>query len=121
MESRIAAFTSTMSFAVIFVVLALVGLLLLWKFSRSRTLRITLLDDIVGRIRPVDLLAFRNLIDPHEESFLRDNLPPAEFRSIQRERLRVALEYVHGASQNAIALLRLGQVAAQSQDERIAR
>jgi hypothetical protein len=64
----------------------------------------------------VDIEAFRNLIDPTEEDFLRSRLPPAEFRKIQRERLRAAVEYVSCAAQNAAILLRLGEAARNSPD-----
>ncbi|MFZ0802262.1 MAG: hypothetical protein WAN70_08850, partial [Terriglobales bacterium] len=54
----------------------------------------------VEDIRSVDLRAFRNLTDPEEEEYLRLNLPPADFRRIQRERLRAAVEYIRCAAFN---------------------
>jgi hypothetical protein len=110
-----------MSFAVIFVVIALVGLLLLWRFARSRSLPLSRLDDVIARTRPVDLLAFRNLTDADEEAFLRTQLSAGEFRSIQRERMTVALQYVKAASGNAAVLLQLGQLAVQSPDVRVSQ
>ena len=110
-----------MTFAVVLVAFAILGILLLWRFTSSSSTAVRRLDDIVGHTRPVDVLAFRNLIDPDEELFLRANLPPAEFRSIQRERMRAALEYVQGAAANAAVLLQVGQLAAQSPDFRIAQ
>jgi hypothetical protein len=77
-------------------------------------------EELQARIRPVDLEAFRNLTDPSEEQFLRDNLPPSEFRAIQRQRLRAAIDYLGGASHNAALLLQLGQTARRSADARIA-
>ena len=67
------------------------------------------LDDVGPHTRPVDLLAFRNLIDPDEEAFLRERLAPADFRRIERERLRAALEYVKRTAWNAAVLLRVGE------------
>jgi len=64
----------------------------------------------------VDVEAFRNLVDPGEEEFLRTNLAPAEFRKIQRERLRAAVEYVSCAAQNAGVLLRLADAGRRSSD-----
>ena len=40
----------------------------------------------IEQLRSVDLRAFRNLMDPEEEDYLRQHLPAAEFRRIQRER-----------------------------------
>jgi hypothetical protein len=69
-----------------------------------------------GTLCPVDVEAFRNLIDPDEEEYLRERLVPAEFRRIQRERLAAAVEYIRGASQNAIILLRMADAARHSTD-----
>ncbi|HZR55850.1 MAG TPA: hypothetical protein VFA74_03175 [Terriglobales bacterium] len=55
----------------------------------------------------VDIAAFRNLVDPGEEEFLRSNLPPRLFRTIQRERLLAAVEYVQCAAGQARMLVRL--------------
>ena len=67
-------------------------------------------------VHPVDIEAFRNLIDPNEEEYLRARLKPAEFRRIQRQRLAAAVEYIHGASKNAGILLRMADAARQSGD-----
>lgn len=77
-------------------------------------------EELKRRIRLVDLEAFRNLTDPSEEQFLRNNLPPSEFRAIQRQRLRAAIDYLGGVSHNAALLLPLGQAARRSADARIA-
>ena len=76
--------------------------------------------ELNGNIRAVDLEAFRNLIDPEEEEFLRGNLPPGEFRAIQRQRLRAAIDYLAAVSYNAALLLQLGLSARRSADSRIA-
>jgi hypothetical protein len=110
-----------MTFAVVLVVFAILSILLLWRFASSGSTAVRRLDDIVGHTRPVDVIAFSNLIDPDEELFLRSNLPPLEFRRIQRERMHAALEYVQGAAANAAVLLQLGQMAAQSPDLRVAQ
>jgi len=67
-------------------------------------------------MRAVDVEAFRNLVDPGEEEFLRANLAPAEFRKIQRERLRAAVEYISCAAQNAAILLRVADAGRRSPD-----
>lgn len=72
--------------------------------------------DLSPQVKIVDLEAFRNLTDPAEERFLREHLEPADFKMIQRERLRTAIEYVGGVSHNAGVLLSLGQSARESTD-----
>jgi hypothetical protein len=72
------------------------------------------------QIQQVDLDAFQNLTDPEEEEFLRRSLPEAEFRAVQRQRLRAAIDYLSGVSRNAALLLNLGQAARRSSDARIA-
>jgi hypothetical protein len=69
----------------------------------------------------VDLEAFRNLVNPKEEDFLRDSLLPREFRAVQRDRMRAALSYIHNTAYNAKFLLRVGAAAARSPDPRIAQ
>ena len=100
------------------VLASLVALLLMYAV-RGKTSPVAELDDLVGRTRPVDIDAFRNLVDPVEEDFLRENLPPGEFRAIQRERLRAAVEYVSCAAHNAAILVRLGEAARLSLDPKI--
>jgi hypothetical protein len=103
----------------VLVLLSLIALLLMYAV-RGKASPVDALDDLVGRTRPVDIDAFRNLIDPAEEAFLRESLPVREFRAIQRERLRAALEYVGRAAHNAAILVRLGEVARLSLDPKIA-
>ena len=91
---------------IILVLVALLALLSLLWLARGRSLAAAL-EHPAEHIRAVDVDAFRNLVDPDEEEFLRTSLPPAEFRRIQRERLRAAVEYVSCAAQNAAILLRL--------------
>ncbi len=76
--------------------------------------------EISRQLRPVDLNAFRNLVDPDEEQYLKANLPPGEFRDIERQRLRAAIDYLIGVFHNAALLLHVGQAATRSPDERIA-
>ena len=104
----------------VLVLLSLIALLLMYAV-RGKTSPVGELDDLVGRTRPVDIDAFRNLIDPAEEDFLRENLPPSEFRAVQRERLRAAVDYVSCAAHNAAILVGLGEAARVSPDPKIAK
>lgn len=71
------------------------------------------LEEVGTATQPVDLLAFRNLVDPAEDEFLRTNLPPEVFRRVQRERLRAAIVYVERSAANAAVLLRIGEAMRQ--------
>ena len=94
------------------------GVLFLWVRSRRR---LGLNEaEISSKISDVDLEAFQNLVDPGEEEFLRENLAAADFRAVQRERLKAALDYVGTLSQNGALLLQLGQGAKASADPRVA-
>jgi hypothetical protein len=101
------------------VLISLMALVLIYAV-RGKTSPVAEWDDLIGHTRPVDIDAFRNLIDPAEEDFLRQNLPAGEFRVIQRERLRAAVEYVSCAAHNAAILVRLGEAARLSSDPKIA-
>ncbi len=75
----------------------------------------------IEQLRSVDLRAFRNLMDPDEEEYLRQHLPAAEFRRIQRKRLRAAVEYIQCAAFNAAVLMNFAEAARQSPDPAVAR
>jgi len=104
----------------ILVVAAFGTLFVLLHLARRRARAVRWLRDPAAHLRSVDLEAFRNLIDPQEEQFLRDHLPPGEFRRIQKERLLAAADYVLAVAHNATVLLRLGQAARLSPDPPIA-
>ena len=55
--------------------------------SRSRgACRFPRTASLAGQIQPIDVAAFRNLVDPAEDAYLRRRLPAAEFRLVRRER-----------------------------------
>jgi len=105
-----------MIITLVLVVVAFLVLGFLIKLARGHSASFEALEDPTQHIRAVDVDAFRNLVDPDEEEFLRANLPRAEFRKIQRERLRAAVEYVSCAAQNAAILLRLADAGRRSSD-----
>jgi len=85
--------------------LLFLGFQIWWRYSpRGERAR-------AGQLTPVDLEAFQNLTDPEEEQFLRVNLSSAEFRGVQRSRLRAARMYVAALSDNAGLLVAVGQSA----------
>jgi hypothetical protein len=107
-----------LSFTLVFIALAV--LLLLLYLEGGQNDPIQRLDDLAGRTRPVDLEAFRNLMDPKEDDFLRSNLLPHEFRAIQRERALSAIDYILNTMHNAAVLLRLGEAATRSSNRSVA-
>lgn len=68
------------------------------------------------QIQPVDVEAFRNLVDARESDYLRSRLPRAQFREIQRIRLRAAAAYVQAVGRNAVLLIAVGQLALNSEN-----
>lgn len=115
-----AMISQAMIAAWVLVALAFVALgILAYIAIRSRTRPVDL-EKAVLAFRSLDIDAFRNLIDSAEEDFLRDNLPPAKFREIKRQRAWAALIYAREAGRAATALARIGQAAQRSSDPKIA-
>jgi hypothetical protein len=69
------------------------------------------LNDALPTIRALDIEAFRKLVDPEEEEFLRARLSLPEFRKIKRERSQAALAYVKTLSEVALQFTRFGSAA----------
>ncbi len=104
----------------IFVAIAISALGLLGYLASRHRASQTDLDGAISVIRSIDIEAFRNLVDPTEEVFLRRALPPKEFREIKRERAWAALAYVRCAGRAGVLLARAGQAAQRSSDPQVA-
>lgn len=103
-----------------FIGFAALGLLvLIWALRRQHR-PVPDLPGLEACTQPVDLAAFRNLIDPAEEDYLREHLPAGQFRELQRERMRAALEYVQRTAYNGALLLRVGEAASNDQNPEVA-
>jgi hypothetical protein len=109
-----------MTLAIVLVIFAALSLILILRVAFSRSLQVSADRSLAGQIQPIDVAAFRNLVDPEEDAYLRRRLPSAEFRTVQRERLRAMAVYVQTASRNAAILVRMGQDALVSGDARTA-
>lgn len=72
--------------------------------------------DVSEQIQPIDLEAFRNLVDPTEDDYLRRCMPLSEFRRVQRDRLLAVAAYVKIAARNAALLAGIGQDALAAAD-----
>jgi len=109
-----------MILTLILVCLALAALgFLIWT-ARHRAAAVKNPDVLAARIQPVDIEAFRNLIDISEEQYLRTHLAPAQFRRVHRLRTRAAIEYVSCVAQNAATLARMGEQATRNPDPAVA-
>ena len=102
------------------IVFSLMALAVILFATCGRSVSVANVAELLGKIRPVDILAFRNLVDPDEESYLRERLPDKEFRAVQRERMQAAIEYVQCVTSNAALLLRVGEAARESADPEVA-
>jgi hypothetical protein len=107
-----------MSLAVILVITAALALIAIVGITVSRSLQISGDHRLAGQIQPIDVEAFRNLVDPAEDDYLRRRLPAAEFRLVRRERLRAMAAYIHVAARNAAVLVQIGQNALPASDAR---
>jgi len=100
-----------MILAIVLVAFAVLALVLILGVTISRSLQITTLDKLAPPVEPIDVEAFRNLVDASENAYLQRQLPAPEFRRVQRERLRAAAAYVRAAGRNAAVLITIGQAA----------
>jgi hypothetical protein len=108
-----------MIFTFLFLAFAFLALFLVFRFAKGRSLSALSVANHKIQIRAVDVRAFRNLIDPAEEAYLRQNLTRAEFTAIHRERLRAAIIYIASASHNAAVLMRVGEAARRSPEPEV--
>lgn len=104
---------------IVFAVALLLAALLL-RAARGHAAIVRELPELEGLTRPVDLAAFRNLVDPAEEEYLRAHLPRGQFRMVQRHRVRAALDYVERTRHNGAILLRLGESARRDANSEVA-
>jgi hypothetical protein len=109
-----------MTLAIILVIAAVVALVIILRLAITRSLQARGRASLAATIRPIDIEAFRNLINPAEDDYLRRRLPPAQFRVVRRERLYAMAAYVHVVADNAAVLVRVGQTAVASGDPRLA-
>jgi hypothetical protein len=109
-----------MNLAIVLVVTAVIALGIILRLAVAQTLQTRRSAEPNGAIRPIDVEAFRNLINPAEDDYLRRHLPPPQFRMVRRERLRAMAAYVQVVSNNAAVLVRIGETALASGDAHLA-
>ncbi len=109
-----------MTLAIILALAAAGSLVFIFGITISRNLQVSQGNSLAGKIQPIDVEAFRNLIDPAEDDYLRRRLTPSEFRLVRRQRLRAMAAYVQTAGRNAAVLVRMGQAGLTSTDPQTA-
>lgn len=107
-----------MTLAIILVAVAILSLIIVLSLAFKRSRLIAREDRVAAGIRPIDLEAFRNLVDPAEDEYLRRRLSYGQYRVVRRERLRAIAAYVQVVSANATVLVHAGQAALASGDPR---
>jgi hypothetical protein len=109
-----------MTIAIILVIAAVLGLIFILSRASSRSLKVSADASLAPRIQPVDIEAFRNLVDPAETDYLRQRLPAGEFRAVQRKRLLAMAAYIRTAKRNAHILAGIAAPAQLAADPRTA-
>jgi len=104
-----------MTLAIVLVLAAVISLAFILRMAVSRGL-----ESSSQQIVPLDVAAFRNLIDPAEDEYLRSQLAPNEFRHVRRERMQALSAYVQAARRNAAFLIQIGQSALSSSETQTA-
>ena len=107
-----------MTLAIFIVTAAAIALAIILQIAISRSLQTSRTAGLGARIQPIDVEAFRNLVDPAEDDYLRLRLPPPRFRQVRRQRLLAMAAYVRAAGRNADVLTRIGHAALASPDAR---
>jgi hypothetical protein len=108
-----------MTLFLILIGVAILALLAGWRAVRGQMPHAEM-EELTRQIRHVDLQAFRNLLDQHNEEYLRQHIRPQDFRTWQKLRNQAALEYLSWTSRNAVLLLEIGEIAARNPDATIA-
>lgn len=72
-------------------------------------------------VRPVDLKAFRTLMDREDEIFLKERLPRSRFAHLKRQRVSVTMRYVGRIANNASIVMRMGEAARFNPDPEVAK
>jgi hypothetical protein len=109
-----------MNLAIILVSASVLALGIILRLAVTQNLQVRRSAKLAVSVRPIDIEAFRNLINPAEDEYLRRRLPPGPFRAVRRERLRAMAAYVHVAANNASVLVRAGEAALASGDLHVA-
>jgi hypothetical protein len=106
-----------MTLTLLIVAAAVLALIIILRVAIFRALQVSD-GNLDEHLTPLDLEAFRNLVNPSEDEYLRRHLCPSQFRRVQRKRLRAVAAYVRDVGRNAAVLVQIGQSAIASHDPR---
>jgi hypothetical protein len=109
-----------MNLPIFLVIAAVLALVVILRLAVTQSLQARGTTNLAASIRPIDIEAFRNLINPAEDDYLRGCLSAAQFRMVRRERLRAMAAYIQVAGSNATVLVRVGEAALARGDARVA-
>ena len=105
-----------MTLAFVLVVVAVLVLVFILGLTVSTRIQLSPGSGLARTIEPIDIEAFRTLVNPSENDYLRRRLRASEFRVVQRQRLRAAAAYIRVAGRNAAVLIAVGQAALHTTD-----
>jgi hypothetical protein len=109
-----------MTLPILIVIAAFLSLVLILRIAVTRSLQISASANLPAQIQPIDVEAFRNLVNPTEDDYLRRHLSASHFRRVRRARLRATSAYVRAAGRNAAVLVRIGESALSTGDPKVA-
>jgi len=96
------------------VVLISVSLLgVVYVSIRGRATAIATAEDFEAQVKQVNLEALQNLMSSPDEAFLKETLSAADYREVEKARIRALLEYVAAISWNAVLFMRAAHVLQQ--------
>jgi hypothetical protein len=110
-----------MTLSIVLIISATLALVCILGLTISRSLQISSGRNPASEIRPLDVEAFRNLLNRGDDDFLRQHLAGSELRVVQRARLRAMAAYAVEAGRNAGILIRIGQAAMAAGDPQTAQ
>lgn len=105
-----------MTLAIVLVIFAVIVISVVFGSWHQWRQQLSPRPNLAKEIQPIDIEAFRNLVDPSETNYLRTRLSFWEFQSVQRERLLAMLAYVSTVHRNAAFLIAIGNRALSAAD-----
>jgi hypothetical protein len=105
-----------MTLAIILIIFAVFVAVVMYVEYRRHKQQLSVQPKPAKQIQPIDIEAFRNLVDPAETDYLRRRLPLWEFHSVQRQRLLAMFAYVSTVHSNAAFLITIGNRALSTAD-----
>ncbi len=97
------------------------ALALVWSLLHTGHSKICNGQDWEEKKHEIDVQIFQAILDRDNERYLRRSLSRSQFESVQRKRIRLALQMLQLAEENAGMLVRLGELARTGRDPALAQ